>query len=204
MTAEKPVVCLVDDDPAVRKSLGRLLRSEDFEVRTYAQATEFLDAGLPDGDACLVLDLHLPDINGLKLQEILAASGQRMSIVFISGRGDIPSSVRAMKEGAVDFLPKPFDRKDLLAAIDRAIDRTREDRRSDEEIAVLRERFEKLTSREREVLSLVVSGLLNKQAASRLEIAEKTIKVHRAQVMRKMEADSLADLVRMASRLQIQ
>ena len=204
MSLERPVVCLVDDDPAVRKSLSRLLKSEDFDVRAYARATEFLDAGLPPGDSCLLLDLNLPDISGLKLQDMLAESPNRISIVFISGRGDIPSSVRAMKGGAIDFLPKPFGRKELLDAIRRAIDRGREDRRSGEEIAVLRHRYDQLTPREREVLSLVVAGLLNKQAASRLDIAEKTIKVHRAQVMRKMEADSLADLVRMAARLQVQ
>ena len=203
MAEEKPVVCIVDDDPAVRKSVSRLLKTEDVVVRAYARASEFLEAGLPEVDSCLLLDLYLPDINGLKLQEMLAASGKRTSIVFISGRGDIPSSVRAMKGGAVDFLPKPFGRKELLDAIDRAIDKDRDDRRSEKEIAALRQRLDHLTPREREVLALVVAGMLNKQAASRLDIAEKTIKVHRAQVMAKMEAKSLADLVRMASRLGI-
>ena len=203
MSVEKPVVCVVDDDPAVRKSVARLLKAEDFEVRSYGRAAEFLDAGLPDADSCLLLDLYLPDINGLKLQEILATAGKRISIVFISGRGDIPSSVRAMKGGAVDFLPKPFGRRELLDAIGRAIDKDRHDRLTEKEIALLRQRFDHLTPREREVLELVVAGMLNKQAASRLDIAEKTIKVHRAQVMAKMEAKSLADLVRMASRLGI-
>lgn len=203
VTVEKSIVCVVDDDPAIRKSVSRLLKTEDFDVRTYARAAEFLEAGLPEAESCLLLDLYLPDINGLKLQEMLAANGKRISIVFISGRGDIPSSVRAMKSGAVDFLPKPFGRRELLDAIGRAIDKDRDDRRSEREIAILRQRFDHLTPREREVLALVVAGMLNKQAASRLDIAEKTIKVHRAQVMAKMEAKSLAELVRMASRLGI-
>jgi FixJ family two-component response regulator len=201
--AEKPIVCLVDDDAAVRKSVSRLLRAEDFEVRGYPGAREFLAAGLPDGDSCLVLDLFMPDIDGLKLQEMLQTEGKRISIVFISGHGDVPSSVRAMKGGAVDFLPKPFSRKELLEAIDRAIDQDRHDRRVEKEASALRERYDQLTPREREVFTLVVAGMLNKQTASRLGIAEKTIKVHRAQVMKKMGADSLADLVRMASRLSV-
>ncbi|HET7452811.1 MAG TPA: response regulator [Thermoanaerobaculia bacterium] len=204
MNDGKPVVCIVDDDPSVRKSLSRLLHAEEFEVRAYARASEFLAAGLPESDSCLLLDLFLPDIDGLKLQEILATEGRRIAIVFISGRGDVPSSVRAMKGGAIDFLPKPIGRKELLEAIDRAIASDHDARRSEREISTLREKYDLLTPREREVLSLVVSGCLNKQAASRLEIAEKTIKVHRAQVMRKMEAGSLADLVRMASRLELQ
>jgi FixJ family two-component response regulator len=201
--AEKPIVCLVDDDPAVRKSVSRLLRAEDFEVRAYPGARAFLEARLPDGDSCLVLDLFMPEIDGLKLQEMLSTDGKKISIVFISGQGDVPSSVRAMKAGAVDFLPKPFTRKELLDAIDRAIDKDRSDRSVEKEITGLRERYDQLTPREREVLSLVVAGMLNKQTASRLGIAEKTIKVHRAQVMKKMGANSLADLVRMASRLSI-
>jgi FixJ family two-component response regulator len=203
MASEKPIVCIVDDDPAVRKSVSRLLRVENFEVRSYSCGSDFLSAGLPDGDSCLLLDLFLPDVNGLKVQEMLAVHGMRISIVFISGHGDVPSSVRAMKAGAVDFLPKPFGRKELLDAVERAIDKDRGERRSDKEVAALRRRLDQLTPREREVLGLVVAGMLNKQAASRLEIAEKTIKVHRAQVMSKMEAKSLADLVRMASRLGI-
>jgi len=203
MAVEKSIICVVDDDPAVRKSVSRLLKTEDFDVRTYARASELLEAGLPKSDSCLVLDLYLPDISGLKLQEMLATEGKRISIVFISGRADVPSSVQAMKGGAVDFLPKPFSRRELLDAIGRAIEKDHDDRLSENEVAALRERFDQLTPREREVLSLVVSGLLNKQAASRLDIAEKTIKVHRAQVMTKMEAKSLADLVRMASRLGI-
>jgi FixJ family two-component response regulator len=198
-----PIVCLVDDDPAIRKSVSRLLRAEEFEVRAYPGAREFLEAGLPDGDSCLLLDLFMPEIDGLKLQEMLSTEGKRISIVFISGQGDVPSSVRAMKAGAVDFLPKPFSRKELLEAIDQAIDKDHADRRAEKEIAGLRERYDQLTPREREVLSLVVAGMLNKQTASRLGIAEKTIKVHRAQVMKKMGANSLADLVRMASRLSI-
>jgi FixJ family two-component response regulator len=203
MEDRKPVVCIVDDDPAVRKSVSRLLKAEDVDVRTFARASDFLSADLPDGDSCLLLDLCLPDIDGLKVQEMLASRGKRVSTIFISGHGDIPSSVQAMKGGAVDFLPKPFGRKELLDAIDRAITKDRDARLSESEIASLRKRFDQLTPREREVLVLVVSGMLNKQAASRLEIAEKTIKVHRAQVMTKMEARSLADLVRMASRLGI-
>jgi len=203
MESGKPIVCVVDDDPAVRKSVSRLLKAEDVDVRTFARANEFLSADLPDGESCLLLDLCLPDIDGLKVQELLAARGKRVSTIFISGHGDVPSSVQAMKQGAVDFLAKPFGRKELLDAIDRAIAKDRDARRSEKEIASLRERFDQLTPREREVLALVVAGMLNKQAASRLAIAEKTIKVHRAQVMSKMEAKSLADLVRMASRLGI-
>lgn len=203
MIGAKPVVCVVDDDAAVRKAISRLLKAEDFEVRTYTRASEFLEAGLPGSDCCLVLDLYLPDISGLKLQEMLATEGKSVAIVFISGRGDVPSSVRAMKGGAIDFLSKPFGRRELLDAIGRAIAIDGKKRRDEQEVAVIRNRFDQLTAREREVLTLVVSGLLNKQAASRLDIAEKTIKVHRAQVMRKMEAHSLADLVRMASRLEI-
>jgi FixJ family two-component response regulator len=204
MFVKNPIVCLVDDDPAVRKSVSRLLRAEDFEVRAYPGAREFLDAGLPEADSCLVLDLFMPDIDGLRLQEMLSTERKRISIVFISGQGDVPSSVRAMKAGAVDFLPKPFSRRELLEAIDRAIDKDRSDRLVDKEFSALRERYDQLTPREREVFTLVVAGMLNKQTASRLGIAEKTIKVHRAQVMKKMGANSLADLVRMASRLSIQ
>lgn len=200
---QKPIVCIVDDDPAVRKSVSRLLKAEDVDVRTFARASDFLNAELPDAESCLLLDLCLPDIDGLKVQELLASRGKRVSTIFISGHGDVPSSVRAMKGGAVDFLPKPFGRKELLDAIDRAIARDRDARRSEGEVASLRKRFDQLTPRERDVLALVVAGMLNKQAASRLDIAEKTIKVHRAQVMSKMEAKSLADLVRMASRLGI-
>ena len=199
----KPIVCVVDDDPAVRKSVSRLLKAEDIDVRTFARASEFLNAELPEAESCLLLDLCLPDIDGLTVQDLLAEKGKRVSTVFISGHGDIPSSVRAMKGGAVDFLPKPFGRKDLLDAIDRAIAKDRDARQSEKELASLRGRFAQLTPREREVLALVVAGMLNKQAASRLDIAEKTIKVHRAQVMSKMAAKSLADLVRMASRLGI-
>jgi FixJ family two-component response regulator len=199
----KPIVCIVDDDPAVRKSVSRLLKAEDVDVRTFARASEFLSADLPDAESCLLLDLCLPDIDGLAVQERLASSGRRVSTVFISGHGDVPSSVQAMKKGAVDFLPKPFGRTELLDAIDRAFAKDRDARRSEKEVASLRQRFDQLTPREREVLALVVAGMLNKQAAARLDIAEKTIKVHRAQVMTKMEAKSLADLVRMASRLGI-
>ena len=196
-----PVVNIVDDDKSVRKSLERLLRSVGFEVQTYASAQDFLSDKLPDSPGCLVLDLKMPGINGLELQEKLAALHRVIPIIFVTGYGSIPESVKAMKAGAVDFLEKPYEEKTLLAAIDRAIKKDILFRQDNNELAAIRKRFACLTPREREVFALVVAGMLNKQVAYDLGVAEKTIKVHRARIMQKMAAGSLADLVRLAERL---
>jgi FixJ family two-component response regulator len=202
MTAERPVVFVVDDDSRVRDALSSLLASTGLQVAAFPSASEFLEADKPDAPACLVLDLELPDINGLELQKELAER-EAPPIVFITGHGDIPSSVRAMKAGAVEFLSKPFGEEELLRAIDAAIalDRTARQRRS--ELAELQRRYSRLTPREREVLPFVVAGFANKQTAGELGTSEITIGVHRGQVMRKMGARSLAELVRLADRLGI-
>jgi FixJ family two-component response regulator len=192
----KPTVYVVDDSPSVRRSLTRLLRSHDFEPRCFAFARDFLALGSFDEEACLVLDVQLPDLDGLELQRRLGEDGP--PVVFITGHGDIPMSVRAMKAGAVDFLPKPFAGDQLIAAVESALTRGRSERTRRDHLAILRQRFERLTPREREVLEHVARGQANKNVAADLGTAEKTIKVHRARVMAKMEADSLADLVRMS------
>jgi FixJ family two-component response regulator len=198
----RPVVYVLDDDPDVREALASLLSSAGLQALTFGSATEFMRAKAPDSPACLVLDLQLPDINGLDLQEkISEAHGP--PIVFISGHGDIPSSVRAMKAGAIEFLPKPFSDEELLAAIFNAIAQDKETRRSRSDLAELQKSYALLSAREREVLPLVVAGLKNKDSAEKLGIAEITLQVHRAQIMRKMGAGSVTDLVRMASKLGI-
>jgi FixJ family two-component response regulator len=196
-------VFVVDDDPSVRRATERLVRSVGFNVETFASATEFRDRARVEGPACLVLDVHLPGVSGLDLQRELTQSGVQVPIIFITGRGNIPMSVRAMKEGAVEFLTKPTRSRDLLAAIRAAVERDRESRCARLEASVLRERYERLTSREREVLAFVVAGLLNKQIAAELATTERTIKFHRAHVMQKMKAESVAELVRMAGHLGI-
>jgi FixJ family two-component response regulator len=196
-------VFVVDDDVSVCVALSRVIRAAGLHVETFGTATECLNADrLKDAD-CLVLDVHLPDLSGLELQANLTGLGLELPIVFITGRGDIPMSVRAMKGGALEFLTKPFDNRQLLDAIEQGIARCRSAKQHEEDLLGLRLRYESLTPREREVFALVVQGLLNKQIAGDLGRAEKTVKIHRGQVMRKMEAASLPDLVRMAEKLAI-
>ena len=202
MNTDSPIVFVVDDDYRVREALSSLIASVGVQVLAYGSAAEFLESDKPDSPACLVLDLELPDTNGLELQQELAG-GDGPPIVFITGHGDIPSSVRAMKAGAIEFLPKPFSEQDLLRAIDAAIAVDRKARENRSELAELQRHYHLLTPREREVLPFVVAGFANKQTAADLGTSEITIGVHRGQIMRKMGARSLAELVRMADRLEI-
>jgi FixJ family two-component response regulator len=203
MNELRPIVFIVDDEPSVCVALGRLISSIGVEVRTFNFAAEFLAAERPDVPGCLILDVRLPDMSGLDLQAELVKANIDLPIVFLTGHGDISMSVRAMKAGAAEFLTKPCKDQDLLDAIQRGIQqhRTIRDRRA--EISALRRRYQLLTQRERDVFPLVVSGLLNKQIAARLGASEKTVKIHRSHVMRKMQADSLAGLVVQATKLGI-
>ena len=201
VTEPRRTVYVVDDDASVRKSVGRLLRTAGLQVEVFASADEFLAHPPSDESACLLLDLKMPGRNGLELQEALVAARKPIPIVFVSGHGDIPASVRAMKGGAVDFLTKPYSVEELLEAVERAMAKDKRDRREQAQVTELESRARALTPREAEVFRLVVRGLLNKQVAAELGISEKTVKVHRARVMHKMRADSMADLVRMAGRL---
>jgi len=203
MTEPQSIVFVVDDEASIRKALDSLIRSVGLTVQLFGSAQEFLQAKRPDVPSCLILDVRLPGISGLDFQRKLAESKIFIPIVFITGHGDIPMSVRAMKAGAVEFLTKPWHEQDLLDAIHVAIERDTNRRQQEKEIATLRDRLEWLTPREREVLPLVVRGLPNKQIAAEIGTSETTVKVHRGQLMRKMGADSLPDLVRMAERLGI-
>jgi FixJ family two-component response regulator len=198
MKEESPIVYVVDDDPSVRRSLARLIRSEGFRVETFARAQDFLDQKEGTDPSCLVLDVNLPGRSGLDLQRELSLRGYSMPIVFITGYGTIPMSVQAMRGGAAEFLEKPVNDQVLLKAIHQAVEKDRQMKRQYIERKEIQQRLASLTPREGEVLPLVVSGMLNKQVALRLGTTEKTIKVHRARIMEKMRADSLADLVRLA------
>jgi FixJ family two-component response regulator len=198
MTAVEPLVLVVDDDPSVRKSLTRLLASAAYAVEAYASAREFLAREPYPGPCCLVLDVRMPGLTGIQLQEMLTATGRRMSIVFVSGHADVRTSVKAMKAGAVDLLTKPVDVQDLIDAIQRAVTRDRHDLASEVRRAEVHRRVGLLTPREVEVFAHVVTGMLNKQIGVALGIGEKTVKVHRARVMEKMQAGSVAELVRLA------
>jgi FixJ family two-component response regulator len=197
------IIAVVDDDPSVREGLSSLIRSAGLRVETFASAQEFLSRSGAEKFSCLVLDLQMPGLSGLDLQKHMTEAEIEIPIIFLTGHGDIPASVRAMKAGAVEFLTKPFDEQDLLQAVQEAIERDRIGREQRAHLRNLRDRYDSLTGREREVMRQVVSGLLNKQIAAVLEITEFTVKIHRGQVMRKMRADSVADLVRMAGQLGI-
>jgi FixJ family two-component response regulator len=203
MAEAEPIVFVIDDDPSVRRAIRRLIGSVGLQVELFGSAKEFLHSRRPDAPSCLVLDIRLPGISGLDFQRELAVANVHIPIIFITAHGDIPMTVRAMKAGAVEFLTKPFHDQDLLDAIHVALERDRAKRKQEAEIAILRQRWESLTPREREVLPLVVSGLLNKQIAGEIGTSETTVKVHRGQLMRKMGADSLAELVRLAERIGI-
>jgi RNA polymerase sigma factor (sigma-70 family) len=199
-----PIVFVIDDDESMRRALERLLRSVGLQVETFSAASEFIGRPLPERPACVILDLRLPGQSGLDVQESLARAGREVPIIFISGYADVPSSVRALKAGALDFLQKPFSDQQLLDVVNEALERDREERRRRAEREAVRERFDTLTPRERDVLRLVLQGLLNKQIAAELGISEKTVKFHRGRVMDKTQAGSVAELVRQAQKIEIQ
>jgi len=199
----QPVVYVIDDDPSIREALAGLLRSVGLDVKLFSSTQQFLDYPRPDAPGCLVLDVRLPGVGGLDLQSQLVRSDIHLPVVFITGHGDIPMSVQAMKAGAIEFLTKPFRDQELLDAIQLGIERDRRRRRDGEVVRELQGRFQSLTAREREIMAHVVTGRMNKQIASDLDVSEITVKVHRGHVMRKMGAGSLAELVRMADKLGI-
>ena len=203
MPEAEAIVAIVDDDPAIREGVGSLLRSVGWMVETFASAEDFLARPRVNTPSCVLLDLQLPALSGLDLQKWMIEAKLEVPVVFITGHGDIPASVRAIKAGAIEFLTKPFDEQQLLDAITEAIERDRDIRRQHGEMREIRARYDSLTPREQQVMQRVASGLLNKQVAAELEISEFTVKVHRGQVMRKMHAGSVADLVRMADKLGI-
>jgi len=201
MTNDKANVFVVDDDPSVRRALETLLRSVGHDVHLFSSAAEFMQAARPDAPGCLVLDVRLPGMSGLAFQQELAQAGIALPIIFITGHGDVPMTVRAIKAGAAEFLTKPFDDQVLLDAIHAALERDRERRREEASVSALQVRYDELTERERQVMKLVVAGWVNKRIAAELGLSVVTVKVHRAQVMRKMQAKSVAELVRMADQL---
>jgi len=196
-----PAVFVVDDDASVREALDSLFRSIGLQAKTFGSAAEFLQNKLPDAPSCLVLDVRLPGLSGLDFQTELAAAGLHIPIIFMTGHGDIPMTVKAMKAGAVEFLPKPFRDQDMLDAVQQALERDRDRRERNSGLAKLKSSFDTLTPREQEVMGLVTAGLMNKQVAGEIGVSEITVKVHRGQVMRKMQAASLPDLARMADKL---
>jgi FixJ family two-component response regulator len=200
---ESQIVLVVDDDPSVRDALTYLFQSMELPVKAFATASELLDSKLPDVPSCLVLDIRLPGGSGLEFQEVLAKAGVQIPIVFLTGHGDIPMSVKAMKAGAVDFLTKPCRDQDMLDAVTKALDQDRRRRADEKSLSDMRQRFGSLTPREQEVMALATSGLRNKQIAYQLQVEEITVKIHRGRAMRKMEARSFADLVTMAEALGI-
>ena len=200
MADDNPIVFIVDDDESIRNALSRLIKSVGLKAETFSSANDFLKHDPYDGPACLVLDIRMPGLSGLDLQAELAKAKRTLSIVFITGHGNIPMSVQAIKAGAVDFLEKPFDEQALLDAVHLGIQKDRAAKEKQAELREIQKRVKSLTPREREVFALVVTGMLNKQIAFEMGISEKTIKVHRARVMQKMQAESLADLVRMAAK----
>ena len=200
-SAEEPIVFVIDDDASVREALRNLFRSVGLRVEVFGSASEFLQSKLPDIPGCLILDIRLPRVSGLDFQAELADAGIHIPIIFMTGHGDIPMSVRAMKAGAVDFLTKPFRDQDMLDAVTTAIERDRNNRNEAKSLSRLQALFATLTPREQEVMALVTAGLMNKQIAAEIGIAEITVKIHRGHIMRKMAAKSLADLVRMAQAL---
>jgi FixJ family two-component response regulator len=200
-SSDQPVVFVVDDDASIRQALARLFQSVKLQAEVFASAQEFLQSKRPDVPGCLVLDVRLPGLSGLDFQAELTKADVRIPIVFITGHGDIPMTVRAMKAGAVDFLAKPFRDQDLLDAVATAIQRDQTRREQENTVADLKAHFASLTAREREIMALVASGLMSKQIAAQIELSEITVKVHRSHIMKKMEARSVADLVRMAEAL---
>lgn len=203
MSEPESIVFVIDDDPSVRCAIERLIGTVGLQVQLFGSAQEFLASKLPDVPICLVLDIRLPGISGLVLQRQLVEANVQIPIIFITSHGDVPVTVRAMKAGAVDFLPKPFHDQDLLDAIHLALEKDRGRRQQEAELTALRARFESLSPREGEVVAMVVSGMLNKQIAAQIGTAENTVKIHRSRAMEKMQANSLADLVKMIQRLQV-
>jgi RNA polymerase sigma factor (sigma-70 family) len=201
MTDSRPIVFVVEDDASVRDAVSNLLESVGLRAQVFGSTEEFRKTPRPNAPSCLVLDVRLPGMNGIEFQEDLKRSGTFIPIIFVTAHGDVPMTSRAMKAGAIEFLMKPFQKEELLAAIHNGLERDRLRREGEAELVILHSRFEELTPREREVMKLVVAGLTNKEVASQLGISEVTTKMHRGQVMRKMQADSLAGLVRMADKL---